>query len=142
MNATLALRWLAALSLAVLLAGCPVTGSQQQRQTETFDRYEALVRWSQYDVLVDFMHPDWLEENPVTSLDVDRLKQFQVTQYRVRQIVAIEDGSGVDRLIELRMYHIHSARERSIQYVESWRWDEEFERWMLHSGLPDVTQGR
>ena len=142
MNRPLVLR-LALAALAVsLLAGCPVTGSQEQRQTETLQRFEALVRWSQFDALVDFMHPDWLAENPVSQLDVDRLKQFQVSQYRVRQIVAIEDGSGVDRLVELRLYHIHTARERSVQYVESWRWDEDRERWMLHSGLPDVTRSR
>ncbi len=127
---------------ALLLAGCPATQQKNQKQTETFDRFEALVRWNQPDALVDFMHPEWLAENPITPLDVDRLKQFQVSQYRVRQIVALEDGTGVDRLVELRMYHIHTARERTIQYVESWRWDEERERWMLHSGLPDVTQGR
>ncbi len=131
-----------ALLAVLVLAGCPVTGSQDQRQTETLERYEALVRWSQFDVLVDFMHPDWLEENPIRALDVERLKQFQVSQYRVRQILAVADGSGVDRLVELRLYHIHTARERSVEYVESWRWDEEMERWMLHSGLPDVTQGR
>lgn len=132
---------LAALAI-LLLAGCPVTGSQEQRQVETLQRYEALVRWNQFDALVDFMHPDWLVGHPIRQLDVDRLKQFQVSQYRVRQIVAIDDGSGMDRLVELRLYHVHTARERTIQYVESWRWDEERERWMLHSGLPDVTQDR
>ena len=139
---SLTIRLAMALLAALLLAGCPVTGSQEQRQTETLQRYEALVRWSQFDALVDFMHPDWLEENPIRALDIDRLKQFQVSQYRVRQILAVADGSGVDRLVELRLYHIHTARERSVEYVESWRWDEEMERWMLHSGLPDVTQRR
>lgn len=37
------------------------------------------------------------------------------------------------------MYNKHTARERVVEYIESWRWDEERERWMLHSGLPDVT---
>lgn len=135
-------RWALVLVAALLLAGCPASNPQKQKQTETMDRFEALVRWSQFDVLVDYMHPDWLDENPVTQLDVDRLKQFQVSQYRVRQVVAMENGEGVDRLVELRLYHIHTARERTIQYVESWRWDDERERWMLWSGLPDVTQGR
>lgn len=142
MTASTRARLVLAAVAALLLAGCPVTGSQEQRQVETLQRYEALVRWNQFDSLVDFMHPDWLADHPIQALDVDRLKQFQVSQYRVRQIVALEDGSGMDRLVELRLYHVHTARERTVQYVESWRWDEERERWMLHSGLPDVTQDR
>ena len=142
MTSNTALRVLALVALAALLAGCPVQNKQSMRQTETLDRFEALVRWSQFDALVDFMHPDWLEENPVTQLDVDRLKQFQVSQYRVRHIVASEDETGIERLVALRMYHIHTARERTVEYVESWQWDEERERWMLWSGLPDVTRGR
>lgn len=136
------LRALTLAALTLLLAGCPVQNKQSLRQTETLDRFEAMVRWSQFDGLVDFMHPDWLDENPVTQLDVDRLKQFQVSQYRVRQIVASEDGTGVERLIALRMYHIHTARERTVEYIESWQWDDEQERWMLWSGLPDVTRDR
>ncbi|MCA1778303.1 MAG: hypothetical protein LC637_02635 [Xanthomonadaceae bacterium] len=124
-----------------LTAGC-AEKQQNQRRTDTLDRYEATIRWSQYDALVDFMHPDWLEENPVASLDIDRLHQFRVSQYRVRQVLSQTDGSGVDRVVELRMYHLHSARERTVEYLESWRWDEERERWMLHSGLPDVTSAR
>lgn len=133
-----------AMAAVALLAGaCALAENKQnERRTETLDRFEAVVRWNQFHVMVDFMDPEWLEENPVTPLDVDRLNQFRVSQYSVRQILGREDGNGVDRLVQLRLYHIHSARERVVEYVESWRWDEERERWMLHSGLPDVTRGR
>lgn len=130
------------LLVAVMLAGCASTRQQNQKRTETLDRYEASVRWGQFHVLVDFMHPDWLEENPISPLDVDRLSQFQVSQYRIRQVVTTEDESGVDRVVELRLYNRHTATERVVLYAESWRYDEERERWMLHSGLPDVTQAR
>lgn len=130
------------LALVLMLTACSSSGKRERTETEVIDQYSALVRWSQYDALVDYMHPDWLEENPVTSLDLERLKQFRVTGYRVRQIVSVDEGNGVERVVQLRMYHFHTARERQIDYLESWRWDEEYERWMLHSGLPDVTQGR
>ncbi|MDT8449720.1 MAG: hypothetical protein RQ847_06045 [Wenzhouxiangellaceae bacterium] len=131
--------WLALLA-AALLAGCPTTSKKDLMQTETLQRYEAIVRWNRFDAMVDFMHPDWLEENPVTPLDIERLHQFRVSQYRVRQVIAQEDGSGMDRLVQLRLYHIHSARERVVEYIEAWRWDDERKRWYLHSGLPDVTR--
>lgn len=125
------------LGLAIL-AGCAAIQDKDGKRTETMDRFEAIVRWNQFAAIVDFMHPDWLAENPVSALEVERLEQFRVSQYRVRQVVSVPDG-GVDRLVQLHMYNRHTARERVVEYVESWRWDEERERWMLHSGLPDVT---
>ena len=120
------------------VAGCGAMSDRDRLRTETIQRYEATVRWNQFDAMVDFMHPDWLEENPVSSLDIDRLHQFRVSQYSVRQVMSVPED-GVDRLVQLRIYNKHTARERVVDYVEAWRWDEERERWMLHSGLPDVT---
>jgi len=125
-------------SLLGLLGACGTLDEKDKKRTETMDRYEAIVRWNQFDSMVDFMHPDWLAENPVTSLEVERLHQFRVSQYTVRQVLSDSEG-GVNRLVQLRMYNKHTAREKVVEYVESWRWDDERARWMLHSGLPDVT---
>jgi len=126
------------LILLGLLGACDTLDEKDRKRTETMDRFEAIVRWNQFDSMVDFMHPDWLEENPVTSLEVERLHQFRVSQYSARQVLSDADG-GVDRLVQLRLYNKHTAREKVVEYVESWRWDDERERWMLHSGLPDLT---
>lgn len=125
-------------AMVVLLSACGALDDKDKQRTETMDRYEAVVRWNQFDSLIDFMHPDWLAENPVTSLEVERLHQFRVSQYTVRQVLSVP-GGGVDRLVQLRMYNKHTAREKVVEYAESWRWDDERGRWMLHSGLPDVT---
>ena len=130
--------------LVVFLAGLALAacgGNQVQRSgTETLDAWESLVRWSQFDALVDFIHPDYLQANPVTPLDVDRLHQFRVTEYRVRQILADPDGEGLERQVRLRLYHVHSARERVVDYREIWRYDQERKAWLLHTGLPDPRQ--
>lgn len=125
------------LALTILAAAC--SGNQQmlRERQQAMDQWEAMVRWSQYHALVDMIHPEWLEENPVRRLEVERLKQFRVTEYRVRQVLAETDSLGVERLVQIRMYHVHSARERVITHREVWRYDEERERWLLHSGLPD-----
>ena len=126
------------LILLGLLGACDTLNEKDMQRTETMDRFEAIVRWNQFDSMVDFMDPDWLAENPVTSLEVERLHQFRVSQYTVRQVLSEPEG-GVDRLVQLRLYNKHTAREKVVEYVESWRWDDERSRWMLHSGLPDVT---
>jgi hypothetical protein len=127
--------------LLLLSVGCGTRQTDRER-TETLDRFEAIVRWNQFDAMPDFMHPDYLEDNPIRAVDIERLHQFRVSQYRVRQVLSVTDEQGLDRLVELRLYNLHTARERSVEYIESWRWDETRERWMLHSGLPDLTETR
>ncbi|MEE4295091.1 MAG: hypothetical protein V2J20_00560 [Wenzhouxiangella sp.] len=124
------------LTLALLLVAC-AGGSAERDRTEVMDSWESLVRWSEYDALVDFLHPDYLADHPVTALEVDRLRQFRVTEYRVRRVMAEPDGLGLERTVMIRLYHLHSAHERIIDHREVWRYDEELETWLLHSGLPD-----
>ena len=124
---------------ALGLSGCG--GNQiQTARTETTDAWESLVRWSQFDALIDFIHPEYLSEQPISQLDVDRLHQFRVTEYRVRQVLVDPDGRGLERLARLRLYHVHSAQERVVDHREVWRYDETLGRWLLHSGLPDPRQ--
>ena len=126
-------------AMLVLVTGCGTHQKHEERQ-DTMDRWEALVRWSEFDALVDMIHPDWLAENPVHPVDLDRLHQFRVTEYRVRQVLVDPDEQGLQRAVRIRMYHLHSARERVIDHREVWRYDEDLERWLLHSGLPDPRQ--
>ena len=125
-----------ALAATTLLVGCGGNSNLRERQ-ETMDRWEVLVRWSQFDSLIDFMHPDYLAENPIRELDLERLNQFRVTEYRVRQVLLDPDTEEVQRVVRIRLYHIHSARERVIDHREVWRRDEALGVWLLHSGLPD-----
>ncbi len=124
------------LSSMVLLIACG-TGQRHDDRQDAMERWEALVRWNEFDALVDMIHPEWLAENPIHPVDIDRLHQFRVTEYRTRQMLVDPDGLGFERVVRIRMYHVHSARERVVDYREVWRYDEDFERWLLHSGLPD-----
>ncbi len=131
---------LALVILTSVLLGACAGGSVQNERTETLDTWESLVRWSQFDALVDFIHPDYLATNPVTGLDVERLHQFRVTEYRIRQVLVEPDGQSLERIARIRLYHVHSARERVVDHREDWRYDEDLGRWMLHAGLPDPRQ--
>lgn len=130
---------LVSIAALILLIGCGMGQKNDERQ-DAMERWEALVRWNEFDSLVDMIHPDWLADNPVDPVDLDRLEQFRVTEYRVRQVLAEPDGQGFERLVRIRMYHLRSARERVVDYREVWRYDETLERWLLHSGLPDPRQ--
>ncbi len=135
----LMLRTLLAIGVTILLTACP-DSKENKDLTDTLTQYETIVRWAQWDAAVDFLAPDYLEKNPVSRLDLDRLRLFTVTQYTVRSAVPIDDGKGLVQIVEIKMFNKNQARERTITDEQLWKYDEEFKRWQLHSGLPDPTQ--
>jgi len=137
----LMLRTLLAIGLTAMLTACPET-REDRGLSDTLTQYETIVRWAQWDAAVDFLAPDYLEENPVTRLDLDRLRLFTVTQYTVRSAIQIDNGNGLVQVVEIKMFNKNQARERTITDEQLWKYDEEFKRWQLYSGLPDPTQDR
>ncbi|MGA9574176.1 MAG: hypothetical protein WBS20_09550 [Lysobacterales bacterium] len=135
----LTLRTMLAVGLTVLLTACPAT-REDKGLSETLEQYDTIVRWAQWDAAVDFLAPEYLEEHPVTRLDLDRLRLFRVTQYTVRSAVEVDGGKGLIQVVEIKMFNKNQARERTITDEQYWKFDEDLERWQLHSGLPDPTQ--
>ena len=133
------MRTLVMLGLATLLSGCPQT-KEQKGLTETLQQYETIVRWAQWDAAVDFVAPEYLEEHPIKRLELDRLRLFRVTQYVVRSSAPVEGGDGLLQSVEIRMFNKNQAKERTVIDEQYWKYNDQTERWQLHSGLPDPTQ--
>lgn len=129
----------AILAALLLLAGC-VPPKKQKDLDNTLLKYEQMVRWSQWDAAYAFLAQEYLEEDPVTRLDIDRLNLFRVSNYSIRSATPVNDGNGLLQVVEIRMFHKGQATERVVIDQQDWRYDEETERWLLHSGLPDVTK--
>jgi hypothetical protein len=125
--------------LTVLLSACPQT-KEQKGLTETLDQYKVVIRWAEWDAATEFIAPEYQMEHPITRLQLDRLKLFKVTQYRVRSTVTMDDGMGLLQVVELSLYNKNQARERTITDSQHWKYNKEFKRWLLHSGLPDPTR--
>jgi len=121
------------------LAACTPNPAEKSR-SEAFKQYETIVRWSQWDAAADFIAPEYLEEHPITRLQMDRLRLFRVTAYTVRSVGVYDDGMTARQAVEIRMFNTHQAVERTIVDQQEWRYHEDVKRWLLHSGLPDPTQ--
>ena len=125
----------------VLLAVAACTPSNVEKSRgETFKQYETIIRWSQWDAAVDFIAPEYLEEHPISRLDMDRLRLFKVTSYTIRSTGIYDEGMTARQVVEIKMFNTHQAVERVILDEQEWRYDEESKRWLLHSGLPDPTK--
>ena len=139
MNGLQLLRY-GAVVLALLVTACATTSGMDQSRGETLDQYESMIRWSEWDGAVNFIAPEYLEEHPVSRLDLDRLRLFRVTAYNVRSTQIYDEGQTMTQVVEIRLFHKAQAVERSITDQQLWRYDTETQRWWLHSGLPDPTQ--
>ena len=127
--------------LLTLLASC-ASNPQKKSLDATLFQYESAIRWSQWDGAIDFLAPEYLQEHPVTRLDLERLRLFRVTQYTVRSVMPTADGMTVRQSVEIRLFNRNRAVEQALIDQQEWRYDSGRERWFLHSGLPDVTRTR
>jgi len=127
------------LSIALALAACTPNPADKSRG-ETFKQYETIVRWSQWDAAADFIAPEYLQEHPITRLEMERLRLFRVTAYTVRSTGVYDEGMTARQTVEIKMFNSHQAVERTILDQQEWRYHPDIKRWLLHSGLPDPTQ--
>lgn len=130
----------ALLALAAMLVAACTPNPVEKSRGETFKQYETIIRWSQWDAAADFIAPEYLLENPITRLDMDRLRLFRVTAYTVRSTGVFDEGLTARQVVEIKLFNANQAVERTIIDEQEWRWHEDVKRWLLHSGLPDPTQ--
>lgn len=124
------------------LAGC-ATGVGTR--TETLDRtiydYSAAIRWNNFEKAFDAVAPEAREKRPLTSFELERMKQSQVVGYTVVSAGPTPDG-GVVRDVELRLVNVHTQAERVMRTRETWRYDEAAQRWWQEDGLPVFASER
>ena len=126
--------------LAVLVLASCSSNQVDKSRGEAFKQYETIIRWSQWDAAADFIAPEYMEEHPISRLDMDRLRLFKVTSYTVRSAAVFDEGMTARQEVEIKLFNANQAVERTIINDQEWRYDEESKRWLLHSGLPDPTK--
>jgi hypothetical protein len=131
---------LTALLIALLAVAACTSNPVEKSRSETFKQYETIVRWSQWDAAADFVSLEYQAEHPISRLDMDRLRLFRVTSYTLRSAGVYDEGLTARQTVEIKMFNTQQAVERTIIDEQLWKYDEERERWLLHSPLPDPTK--
>ena len=141
-NRKLRLFPLTCLVLAMLFLSACASNPQVKSLDTTLTQYEQIIRWSQWEGAAGFLSPESLVDKPITRLDMDRLRLFRVTQYIIRSGVPSDEGLAFRQTVEIRLFNRNQATEKYLIDQQEWRYDTDSERWLLHSGLPDVTKAR
>jgi hypothetical protein len=131
------------LSLLVLavaaLTGCAaVSKSKERLLEETLESYSAVIRWGNFEEAASFVDPETIKAHPLSTIDLQRYHQVQVTAYTEQPLRHVGDH-GVQQLVEIGLVNVNTQAARSIIDRQIWRFDEKAKRWWLVSGLPDIT---
>ena len=113
---------------------------QRGKLTEVQHAYAASARWGDFENAWQAVDPAYRQEHPMTDLEFERYQQVQISGYRDISRRSGPEGT-VERQIELRVINKHTMAERTLRYLERWRWDPEAKRWWLVVGLPDLWNG-
>ena len=87
--------------LMTVTAACE-TNPVDKNRSEAFKQYKTIIRWSQWDAAADFIAPEYLEQNPITRLDMDRLRLFRVTSYTIRSTGIFDEGMTARQVVAIR----------------------------------------
>lgn len=124
-------------ALALLLVACGSVGGQRSPRDQTLYTYVSAVRWGDFDAARSFVDPEVLKAKPLTELEMERYRQFQVAGYEVKSAAEVAEGA-YEQVVEIRLVNRNTQVERIITDRQRWRWDAGAKRWWLVSGLPDL----
>lgn len=115
-----------------LLTGCS-HDIGLMRQDETLTGYESAIRWGQWEKAASYQ-----ARRPRPEQRLDRLRGYQITGYQIRYRHSEEPSALLFQTVELRYLRPNELTERSAVTEEMWRYDNDKERWLLESDLPEL----
>ena len=124
--------------LPMLLAACATQKHSRDLLQVTLYDYESAVRWGDFGGAARFLDPESPASKRTGPVDMQRYEQVQITGY-YDQAGAQDSETTYRQSVEIRMINRHTQAERSVLDHQSWRYDAEARRWLLTSGLPDIT---
>ncbi len=128
--------------ICAMLFACGGRMTKKKALDHTLYQYAKVIRWADYDTALTYFSPDIDDEHKPSRLEIERLKQFNVSSYVEAPILPGETENAIIQDVKLRLYNIHTKREREVIDRQVWEYDTEDNRWWLTSGLPKLTRGQ
>lgn len=125
--------------ICALLAACGGRMSKKQSLDHSLYQYAKVIRWGQFENALNFFDPKTPNEEMPKRLDVDRLKQFGVSSYVASPILPGANDNSIIQDVQIKMYNLHTKREKVVVDRQVWEYDEDTHKWWLTSGLPKIT---
>jgi len=123
--------------ITILLASCGGTSNKKRNLDSTLFKYASLIRWSNFDAAVNYLKPGDEDIKP-SDFELQRLKQFKVSQYLESPITPGSDEYIILQSVEIQLYNIHTNKTKTIYDHQSWEYDDKLKQWFLTTGIPKL----
>ena len=124
--------------LLVLLTACASTPDRGDALREAQYAWSAAIRWGDIDGAWSLVDPEYRAAHPLTSLELERYKQVQVSRYH--DLGSQVSGDRATREVQIGVVNRNTLVQREARYLEQWRSDAEADRWWNTGGLPDFWE--
>ena len=125
--------------IGALLSSCGGRMGKKQSLDHTLYQYAKVIRWADFNTAMTFFSPDMEQDNKPSNTDIERLKQFGVSSYVASPILPGDTENRIFQDVQIKLYNIHTKRERVVIDRQTWEYDGETKRWLLISGLPRIV---
>ena len=101
----------------------------------TFEVYDITLRRSQFHAVQNFIDPAYRDED----VAYETYKNIKVVDFTVTHVNVSEDCLTVDQVVQLQYFLLDRNILKTIEYRQTWRFDEQNETWLLHTPLPNFS---
>lgn len=131
-----------AVIICSLLVACGGRMTKKKSLDHNLYQYAKVIRWADYNTALTFFSPDIDTEHKPSILEIERLKQFNVSSYVSAPIMPGATENQIIQNVEIKLYNLHTKRERTVIDQQVWEYDPGANTWWLTSGLPQIVSGK
>jgi len=132
----------AAIVCSLLIACSNQRMSKKKALDYNLYQYAKVIRWADYNTALTFLSPHIDKAHNPSILEIERLKQFNVSSYVAAPIKPGFSENEIIQDVQIKLYNLHTKRERVVVDRQVWEYDDEAKTWWLTSGLPKIVSSR
>ena len=118
--------------ISLILVGCVTSSDRQFSLQQTLLSYEKTIRWGEFTSLLNFRESSTEAE----LAQLGRYDNTRISGYQVKRQKPDPDNFTLQQDVEISYFKTHDNRIRSVLDRQKWKYDEELNRWFIHSPLP------
>jgi hypothetical protein len=122
---------------SLILVSCGGGSNKKRNLDASLFKYASFIRWSNYEAAITYLKPSDKKIKP-TDFELQRLKQFKVSQYLESPIRPGAKENVILQAVEIQLYNIHTNATRTIHDNQAWEYDVKLKQWFLTSGIPKL----